>query len=56
MTEAEFGQQKLSEEKQELKRYRLWLIDGILMASPRFTKEYLEKRPLRTLETIFDNC
>lgn len=37
--------------------YRRMLIDGILkyQTKEQFTKEELEKKPIRTLEIIYDN-
>lgn len=39
------------------KEYKEFLIDGILeFAGDRFTREELEKKAVRTLERIYDNC
>ena len=39
------------------KEYRQMLIDGILdyQTKGQFTREQLEKKPIRTLEIIYDN-
>ena len=37
--------------------YKAFLIDGILeFAGDRFTREELEKKTIRILEKIYDNC
>ena len=36
--------------------YRKFLIDGIMEFSDKFTVEELEKKPIRVLERIYDNC
>lgn len=36
--------------------YRKFLIDGIMEFSTTFTVEELEKKPIRVLERIYDNC
>ena len=39
------------------KEYKQFLIEGILSwAAERFTREELEKKSIRALEIIYDNC
>lgn len=46
-------QEKIEQERMQLRAYKEKLIDDILKSNKNFTREELQKKSIRTLEIIF---